>query len=64
MAIHIDEVEGKAGIEKFVDTAFDINLANPLWTPPIRKQERELLSPDGHPFWEYADRKLFVARIN
>lgn len=56
----IKVAETPADIKRFVAAA-SINRANPLWVPPIRKSEEELLTPGKHPFWETATRKLFIA---
>ena len=32
------------------------------WVPPLRFQERTLLQPHLHPFWDHAKRQLFIAK--
>lgn len=64
MTISIESMEGAEQINEFVNAAFEINHNNPLWTPPLKNQEMDLLTPGRHPFWENADRKLFAAREN
>lgn len=46
----------------FVDMAWDVYRDSPLWVPPLKKQERELLTPGAHPYWEQAERELYLAR--
>lgn len=45
----------------FVDLAWDVYRDHPLWTPPLKSQERELLTPGKHPYWENAEGRLFLA---
>lgn len=45
----------------FVDLPWSIHAQEPLWTPPIKSQERALLTPGEHPFWASARRELFLA---
>lgn len=49
-------------LEEFVDLPFAIHASHPLWAPPIKKQEMDLLTPGRHPFWESAEREMFIAR--
>lgn len=45
----------------FVDAAWTAQAANPLWVPPLKRQDEELLTPGRHPFWEQAEGQLFLA---
>lgn len=45
----------------FVDLAWDVHRDHPLWVPPLRHQELELLTPGRHPYWEHAEGELFLA---
>lgn len=44
----------------FVDLPWSIHAREPLWVPPIKSQERALLTPGEHPFWASARRELFL----
>lgn len=44
-----------------MDLPWLIHADEPLWVPPIKNQERELLTPGAHPFWDTARRELFLA---
>ncbi|MDR1776604.1 MAG: hypothetical protein LBR31_02080 [Desulfovibrio sp.] len=45
----------------FFDLPFAVHAEHPLWVPPLASQERALLTPGRHPFWESAERELFLA---
>lgn len=45
----------------FVDMAWDVYRDFPLWVPPLKSQELELLTPGKHPYWEQAEGQLFLA---
>ena len=38
-----------------------IHARHPLWVPPLRSQDKALLTPGKHPFWNAARRELFLA---
>ena len=61
MALTITAVRSEAEFAQFLDLPWAIYAQSPLWTPPIKSQERELLTPGEHPFWESARRELFLA---
>ncbi len=61
MALAIKAVKSAAELEQFIDLPFAIHAGNPLWVPPLKKQERQLLSPGEHPFWQSARRELYLA---
>lgn len=62
MPIRIEEAESPGQLAEFVNLPFSIHKGHPLWVPALKKQERDLLTPGRHPFWESARRKLFLAR--
>ncbi len=45
----------------FFSLPWDVYAAAPLWVPPLLKDEKKLLDPQKHPFWEKATRQLFMA---
>lgn len=61
MAIRIDPVRTEAQLRAFVDLPWTVYRDCPLWVPPLKKDDTELLSPGRHPFWESARRELFLA---
>ena len=34
----------------------------PRWIPPLKKEVRRMLDPRKHPFWEFSEGTLFLAR--
>ena len=61
MQLTIIKARSKAEFGQFLDLPWAIYAQSPLWTPPIKSQEQELLTPEKHPFWESARRELFLA---
>lgn len=61
MGITITAARTESELTQFLDFPWSIYAQSPLWTPPIKSQERELLTPGKHPFWESARRELFLA---
>jgi hypothetical protein len=55
-------VERESELKDFVDLPWRIYSAQPGWVPPLKKEVRRLLDPTRHPFWESAERVLFLAR--
>ncbi len=60
--IEIIAVEGEAALKDFIDLPWRIYAAYPKWVPPLKKEVRRLLDPRRHPFWEFSERILFLAR--
>jgi hypothetical protein len=54
-------VNGRRGIRRFVDYAYDRNAGDPHWVPPLRLAEHERLTPAKNPFFAHADVELFLA---
>ena len=61
MAVSIIPVRSEQDLTTFVDLPWTVYADQPLWVPPIKSQDRELLTPGAHPFWESARRELFLA---
>lgn len=53
-------VESAADLDAFIDLAWVIQGGDPNWVPPIKAEQKKLLSP-GHPFWAQAEGRLFLA---
>lgn len=64
MGLVVEPAESGADIKAFVDLPFSLYANQPLWIPPLRKQEINLLTPGRHPFWQTAKRQLFIAKDN
>jgi hypothetical protein len=60
--IDIITVERKSELKDFINLPWKIYEAYPKWVPPLKKEVCHLLDPTRHPFWESAERILFLAR--
>jgi len=60
--IEIITVEGGSELKDFIDLPWKIYVAYPKWVPPLKKEVRRMLDPLKHPFWEFSERILFLAR--
>ena len=69
MTLEIRQVDGRRGVARFVDVAWQVNDANTrrgepgAWVPPLRRVVGDALNPKS-PFYRDADRALFVAERN
>lgn len=60
--IEIIPVEGESELKEFIELPWNIYVAYPKWVPPLKKEVRRMLDPLKHPFWEFSQRILFLAR--
>ena len=56
----VKPVRTKQDFALFLDLPWSIYEPGSLWTPSLKSQDRELLTPGEHPFWESARRELFL----
>ena len=61
MSLTVIPARSKQEFELFMDLPWSIYENSPLWTPGLKSQDAELLTPGKHPFWESARRELFLA---
>ena len=59
--IKVIEVKNAGQMRTFLDLPYEVYRGYPLWVPPLRTQERDLLTPGRHPFWDDAEGTLFLA---
>lgn len=59
--VHIVPVRTPEQLDIFVSLPWAVYTDSPLWVAPIKKEDKALLSPGSHPFWETARRELFLA---
>ncbi len=59
--LQIVQVQGKTQMNMFMALPHEVYAGTSLWVPPITKEERALLTPDKHPYWEQASGQLFLA---
>ena len=60
--IEIITVERRSELKDFIDLPWKIYAEYPKWVPPLKKEVRRMLDPSRHPFWEFSERILFLAR--
>ena len=60
--IEIITAERRSELKDFIDLPWKIYAGDPKWVPPLKKEVRHLLDPGRHPFWEFSERILFLAR--
>jgi len=60
--IEIITVERRSELKDFIDLPWKIYAEYPKWVPPLKKEVRRMLDTGLHPFWEFSERILFLAR--
>ncbi|MFO7643890.1 MAG: acyl-CoA N-acyltransferase [Desulfosarcina sp.] len=60
--IEIITVEKNSELNAFINLPWKIYAGYPQWVPPLKKEVRRMLAPGIHPFWEFSERILFLAR--
>ena len=60
----IQEAKTTKQIKQFIKLPFSIYKNDPMWVPPIIKDELKQLSPETSPFFEYCDAKFWTAWEN
>ena len=61
MSLEIVRVQTPAELTQFVNLPWKVYENSPLWVPNLKSDDRTLLTPGKHPFWETARRELFLA---
>jgi GNAT superfamily N-acetyltransferase len=61
-AVDVQPVATPDDLNRFVRFPWRIYANDPYWVPPIISQIEKRLDTQRNPFWEYADRELFLAR--
>ena len=59
--LRIVEVAGRRDLNAFLTFPGRVYRGNPFWVPPLLRVEKALLTPGENPFWEHAERALFLA---
>jgi hypothetical protein len=60
--IEIIAVDRGSELKDFIDLPWRIYAEYPNWVPPLKKDVRRMLDLHGHPFWEFSERILLLAR--
>lgn len=59
--LQIVPVERAVDLNAFIDLPWKIYQDYPNWVPPLKKVVRRMLDPSEHPYWQFAERVLFLA---
>jgi len=59
--IKIKRVRSRKDLLTFIKMAWPIYKGNKHWVPPLIPDTEELLTPGKNPFWENAERELYIA---
>jgi hypothetical protein len=54
-------VRTRGQLRQFVDLPWRIYEGDPNWVPPLKADVRKTLDTARHPFWQFAERELFLA---
>lgn len=58
----IERVTDEAALRRFVELPASLYPEDSLWSPGLFRDDKKLLTPGVHPFWDTARRELFLAR--
>jgi GNAT superfamily N-acetyltransferase len=59
--IAIQSVSNSRDLKRFINLPWKIYKDDPLWVPPLKSEVKKILTPGRNPFWEHAERELFLA---
>jgi len=59
--VTIRKVESSADLDRFVKLPFRLYRNDPNWVPPLIGDAKRTLTPGQNPFWDHADRELYLA---
>ncbi len=59
--IQIIPISNSRELNKFVNYPYTLHKDNPYWVPPVRMDQKVLLNPKKHPFYQHADTQFFLA---
>ncbi|MCX5781161.1 MAG: hypothetical protein NT145_00415 [Elusimicrobia bacterium] len=60
--IQIDNVRNRNDWKDFLNLPWRIYKGNQYWVPPLLSEVKETLDVNKNPFWEHAQREVFLAR--
>jgi hypothetical protein len=61
--VNAGAVRGHSELEAFVGLPYRLHRGSTVWSPPLRRDVRALLDPARNPFFDHAERELFLARL-
>ncbi|UCG44211.1 MAG: hypothetical protein JSU73_06285 [candidate division WOR-3 bacterium] len=59
--MQIVPVRSRSELDRFVDVAFTVYRDFPNWVAPLKSSVRKTLTPGKNPFWNRAERELYIA---
>lgn len=59
--VSVRPVGSASALDRFVKLPFRIYRKDPYWVPPLLVDVKNILTPGRNPFWNHADRELFIA---
>lgn len=54
-------VHSSTDLKRFIGLPYTLHRDDPNWVPPLRSDARATLTPGRNPFWNHAQRELFLA---
>ncbi|MFH1825481.1 MAG: hypothetical protein ABH873_09720 [Candidatus Firestonebacteria bacterium] len=61
MDVTVKPVRSDKELKDFIDLPWKVYKDFPHWIPPLKKEVKEMLDAKIYPFWQHAERELFVA---
>jgi len=62
--ITVVQVRSEKELKTFVDFPYHLYKNNRYWVPPLKRDVYELFSRSKNPFWEHAEKEMFLAYRN
>lgn len=59
--VNVRQITARADRKAFVELAYQLNLADPNWVPPLKSEIRSLIDPEENPWFEHAEAAFFLA---
>ncbi len=62
MPVDVSAVAGRRDLKAFIDLPFRLHATSPVWIPPLKLDQRMLLSPRFNAFFKHGEAERFLAR--
>jgi hypothetical protein len=62
--VRVQPVKSGADLDRFLKLPFRLYRDDPNWVPPLISDLKNTLTPGRNPFWNHAERELFLAMRN
>jgi GNAT superfamily N-acetyltransferase len=60
--VDLETVRDGSGLSRFIALPYRLHAGDPLWTAPLRRDVKDMLSRQKNPFFEHAEAEYFLAR--